>query len=252
MTTMINNSVRQELAPTGKMRTLINLGNPILAKWDAAKGQPYGVSVDLANVLAARLGVDLEFIVMDAAGKCVEALTHERADVGFFAIDPIRGAGIHFTSPYVLIEGAYLVPRESAITVIADVDAEGNRVAVGQGSAYDLFLTREVKRATLVRVATSPAVVDEFINQRLEVAAGVRQQLEADAQRIPGLRMLKGRFMVIRQAMGVPKNRSPQTHRYLDEFIEDLKVGGFVEDALRRHEISGAAVAPPENAVDDE
>jgi polar amino acid transport system substrate-binding protein len=240
----IYSSIRAAFTPTGKLRASINLGNPILANQDASTGRPFGVSVDLAHEFASRLGVELELVLFDAAGKSVEALIGERADIGFFAVDPVRGAGIAFTAPYVLIEGFYLVRRESVIRTNAQVDTEINRVAVGQGSAYDLYLTRELKHARIVRAPTSPAVVAAFIEQGLEVAAGVRQQLEADAAKTPGLRLLDERFMVIQQAMGVPKCRGDAAANTLRSFVEEMKTSGFVADALARHGIAGATVAP--------
>ncbi|GLC94468.1 ABC transporter substrate-binding protein [Cupriavidus sp. TA19] len=232
-----------ELAPKGVLRASINVGNPILANL-GADGQPFGVSIDLAREFARRLGLALELIVFDAAGKSVEAVTNEQADFGFFAIDPLRGAGIAFTAPYVLIEGSYLVREHSAIQANDEVDQPGRRVTVGKGSAYDLFLTRELRHAEIVRAATSPTVVDVFIEQGLDVAAGVRQQLEADAERVRGLRLLPGRFMVIAQAMGLPKARSHAAVAVLARFVEDMKASGFVASSLRRHGIQGASVAP--------
>jgi polar amino acid transport system substrate-binding protein len=232
-----------EFAPTGVLRASINLGNPILAN-AGADGQPFGVSIDLARGFAKLLGLPLELVVFDAAGKSVDAVTHEQADFGFFAVDPVRGAGIHFTAPYVLIEGSYMVPEASAINSNDQVDNAGVRVVVGKGSAYDLYLTRELKHATIVRAPTSPTVVDTFLAQGCEVAAGVKQQLEADALRVPGTRLLPGRFMVIQQAMGLPKSRSPEAVAVLRAYVEDMKQSGFVADALKRHNIQGASVAP--------
>jgi polar amino acid transport system substrate-binding protein len=235
-------------APTGSLRASINLGNPILAG-RGADGQPAGVSIDLARELAAQLGVPLELVVFDAAGKSVQAVTQEQADIGFFAIDPLRGEGIAFTPAYVLIEGSYMVHHDSPIAHNAEVDLPPNRVAVGQGSAYDLFLTRELQHAVIVRAPTSPVVVDVFLSQQLEVAAGVRQQLEADAARLPGLRVLPGRFMVIQQAMGLPKTRGPAAAALLSRFVEDMKASGFVAQALARHGVAGASVAPAAQGV---
>jgi polar amino acid transport system substrate-binding protein len=233
------------LAPTGSLRAAINLGNPILAGREAQTGAPIGVSVDLAREFARRLGVGVELMVFDAAGKSVEAVATEQADIGFFAVDPLRGAGITFSAPYVLIEGCYLVADGSPIRANEDVDRAGRVVVVGQGSAYDLYLSRELKQASIVRAPTSPAVVDTFIAQRADVAAGVKQQLEADAARIGGLRLLAGRFMVIQQAMGTPKGRGAAVSGCLAQFVEEMKAGGFVAAALARHGIQGASVAPP-------
>lgn len=241
---MTSPDILHAFAPTGSLRASINLGNPILAHRDPTSGEVGGVSVDLARAFAEHLGVLLSLVVFDAAGKSVDAVTAEKADIGFFAIDPLRGQGIRFTAPYVLIEGAYLVREGSTLRTNDEVDRAGTRVVVGKGSAYDLHLSRELKAATIERAPTSPAVVDTFVAQAADVAAGVRQQLEADAARIPGLRLLPGRFMVIQQAMGTPTSRGEAAASLLSAFVEQCKSSGFVADALRRHGISGASVAP--------
>ena len=233
-----------ELAPAGTLRAAINFGNPILAVKDAVTGEPHGVSVDLAREPGRRLGVPVELITFNAAGKVVEAVKAAQVDIAFVAIDSVRGADMLQTTPYVIIEGAYLVKNDSPIKSNAEVDRTGNRIAIGDGSVYDLYLTREVKAATLVRAPTSPAVVDFFLAQGLEVAAGVKQQLRFDAKRLHGLRLLDGRFMVIQQAMGLPKGREAGA-RYLTAFVEEMKASGFVAAALARHGIEGAAIAPP-------
>ena len=235
-------------APTGRLRASINLGNPLLANRNPATGQPFGVSVDLAHRLAQRLGVGIELVVFDTAGQSVEAVRNGAADVGFFAIDPLRGEGIAFTAPYVLIEGSYLVRNDSPLQSNDQVDRSGTRVTVGKGSAYDLFLSRELRHAEVVRAASSQAVVDEFVRQGLDVAAGVRQQLEQDQKRHPGLRLLPGRFMVIQQAMGLPKERGADAANYLHRFVEDMKSSGFVATSLNQHHIQGASVAPAATA----
>ncbi len=239
----MSTSLIQAFAPTGRLRASINLGNPILASRDPVNGKVGGVSVDIALALAERLHLDLELIVFDAAGKSVEAVTAEQADFGFFAIDPVRGQGIHFTAPYLLIEGSYLVREESPMRSNEEVDRQGIRVSVGKDSAYDLFLTRELSQAKIVRAPTSPTVVDFFVEQSLDVAAGVKQQLEADCARLSGLRLLPGRFMLIQQAMGLPKSRGDEAAAWLADFVEDMKSSGFVIDALQRHKIRGASVA---------
>ncbi|WP_420992404.1 ABC transporter substrate-binding protein [Cupriavidus sp. 30B13] len=235
-----------ELGSTGKLRAAINLGNPILAG-RAPGGDLQGVSVDLAREAARRLGLPLELVPFPSAGNVVDAVKARQVDLAFVAIDPVRAADIEYTAPYVIIEGAYLVRNDSALQRNDEVDRAGTRVVVGRGSAYDLFLTRALKAATLVRAPTSPAVTDMFLAERLDVAAGVRQQLEADARRVGGVRLLPGRFMVIEQAMGVPKGRGA-ARAWLSGFIEDMKAAGFVGDALRRHGIQGAGVAPPAGA----
>jgi ABC-type amino acid transport substrate-binding protein len=236
--------LRHAFAPTGTLRASINLGNPILARRDAGAAEPHGVSIDLARALGDRLGVPVDLVVFDTANQSVEAVRGGQADVGFFAIDPLRGEGISFSAPYVLIEGSYMVPEASPIRANEEVDRPGVRVTVGKGSAYDLFLSRELRSAEIVRAPSSPAVVEVFVEQKLEVAAGVKQQLQADLARHPGHRLLPGRFMVIQQAMGLPLVRGPQAAQALNAFVQEMKAGGFVAEALRRHGIQGASVAP--------
>jgi polar amino acid transport system substrate-binding protein len=231
-----------QLAPNGTLRAAINFGNAILAHRDAA-GQPAGVSVDLARELARWLGVPVEFVTYDSAGKVVDRLKDGAWDVAFLAIDPARAVDIDYTAPYVVIEGAYLVREDSRLAANDQVDRPGARVVVAKGSAYDLFLSRELQQATLVRVPTSQEVVDQFVAQSLDVAAGVKQQLESDARRIPGLRLLPGRFMAINQAMGMPRGRGAALP-WLRDFVEERKGSGFVSQSLARHRIEGVSLAP--------
>jgi polar amino acid transport system substrate-binding protein len=233
-----------ELAPTGKLRAAINFGNPILATRDPATGEARGASVDLARELGRCLGVPVELVLYASAGKVVEGLQSSAWDVAFVAIDPARGREMLQTNPYLIIEGAYLVAADSPIRSNDEVDRPGVRIAVGKGSAYDLFLSRALKQAQIVYAPTSPAVTDVFVAQKLDVAAGVRQQLEADAKRLPGLRVLDGRFMVIQQAMATLPGREAGL-AYLNSFVEEMKSSGFVAQALAQHRIEGAQVAPP-------
>jgi len=229
-----------DLAPGGKLRAAINYGNPVLATKDAG-GAPQGVSVDLARELGRRLNVPVELVTYDAAGRVFEALTADAWDVAFLADDPARAVDIAFSPPYIEVEGAYLVRDGSPIRDNAEVDRAGTRVVVGRGSAYDLYLTRALEAAALVRAPTSPAVVDTMLADKADVAAGVRQQLEADAKRVGGVRVLDGRFMVIRQAMGTPRAREAGA-RYVAAFVEEMKAGGFVRRAIDRHRVDGVIV----------
>ncbi len=233
----------KQFAPTGVLRASINTGNAVLAK-ALGPGQASGVSVDLATRLAQTLGVPLELVVFDKAAKSVEAVETGIADIGFFAIDPNRAEHIAFTHPYVLIEGAYVVRNNSPIRANDDVDANGIRVIVGKGSAYDLHLSRSLNKAEIIRTETSQAVVQTFLDTGVEVAAGVKQQLIADIKDKPDLRMLDGRFMVIRQAMGMHKSRGFKAIAFLRKFVEQAKAQGLVAQALEHHKISGAGIAP--------
>lgn len=234
---------RTELAPSGTLRAAINYGNPLLATRDA-QGEPRGVSVDLARELGRRLGVPVELVIYTAAGKVVEGIKGGAWDVAFYAIDPVRAADTDFSAAYLVIEGAYLVPVDSPIRRNEDVDRAGVRVAAAKGSAYDLYLTRTLQRARLVHAPNSQAVTDLMLAQKLDVAAGVKQQMQADAARLPGMRLLDGRFMEIRQAMAVPKGRAAGA-AYVAEFVEQMKAGGFIAEALRRHGVEGVTLAGP-------
>ncbi|MGE0752611.1 MAG: ABC transporter substrate-binding protein [Variibacter sp.] len=236
--TAISPDVLKELAPTGKIRAAINLGNPVLAQGTAQA--PSGTTVDLARELARRAGVPLELVPFDAAGKVFEALKAGAWDVAFLAIEPVRAAEIAFTSPYVLIEGVYLVPQDSPLKTPADVDREGIRIGVSKGAAYTLFLTRTLKAAKLVIAEDG---VTAFRDQKLDAAAGVRQPIAAYARAHPEVRVIPERFMEIRQAMGTPQGRNAAA-AYLQSFIEEMKASGFVADALKRSGQGEATVAP--------
>ncbi|TSE23555.1 lysine-arginine-ornithine-binding periplasmic protein [Tepidimonas sediminis] len=235
--------VMHELAPTGTLRATINLGNALLAR-RGADGSPAGVSVDLAQALAQRLGVPLALVVVETAAAAVAAVREGRADVGFFAIDPLRSEGLAFTAPYLLIEGSYLVRADSPLRHNDEVDRPGTRVVVGHGSAYDLFLSRTLRHATIERAPSTPEVVPQFLASGADVAAGIRQALQADAERRGGLRLLPGRFMVIEQAMGCRAAYGEAAHAALAAFVEEAKRSGQVAALLARHGVTGASVAP--------
>ena len=235
--------VRHALAPSGTLRAAINFGNAVLAQKDAATQEARGASVDIARELASRLGVPLALVTFDAAGKVFEALQGGAWDVAFLAIDPKRAAEIDFTAPYVIIEGSYMVRTDSPLRTIEDVDRPGVRIAVGNGSAYELYLARTIRHAELVRAATGAESIEQFFRDGLEVAAGVKSPLVRYAQTHEGLRVMDGRFMAIEQALGTPKGRVAGAS-YLRGFVEDLKASGFVAGALARSGQHDAKVAP--------
>jgi polar amino acid transport system substrate-binding protein len=236
--------VLRDLAPTGALRAAINFGNAVLAQRGPG-GEPKGITPDLAGELGQRLGVPVELVPFDAAGKVFEAAKAGVWDIGFIAIEPARAAELEFSAPYVIIEGTYMVPAHSPLKEIADVDKPGIRIAVGRGSAYDLYLTRTIKHATIVRAATGGghAMIELFVKDGLEVVAGVRQQLEAYAHGRTDVRIMAGRFQEIQQAMATPKGRLAGA-AYLRAFVEDVKASGFVAEAIKRAGQT-ATVAPP-------
>ncbi len=230
----------------GTLRAAINYNNPLLARFDAATGELGGLAVDLSRELAGRVGVRLELIPYDAAGKITASAANDVWDVAFLAIDPIRGQNIDFTAAYIELEGAYMVPTASSLHRIEDVDHEGVQIAVTAGSAYDLFLSRELKHAQIVRAMDTPKSMELMLEQKLDAVAAVRTALLAETRRVPGLRVLNGHFMTIPQAAGVPKGR-PVAARYVSAFIEEMKASGFVAGALKKygHGPDDAIVAPP-------
>jgi polar amino acid transport system substrate-binding protein len=233
-------SIVNSLAPTGTLRASINLGNPVLAQGTASA--PAGVTVALSQAVADRLGVPVSLVCFDAARDSFDALRSGRADIGFLAIEPARAAEVWFTAPYVLIEGVFAVPQESSIRDAPGLDRAGIRIGVKEGSAYDLFLTRTLQHAELVRGRDS---VEVFRAEQLEAVAGIRQPLSRVVAEDPSLRLIEPAFMQIRQAVATTPDRAPAAQDFLHDVVEELKADGFIAAALRE---SGqdATVAGPE------
>ncbi|MFJ8157095.1 transporter substrate-binding domain-containing protein [Streptomyces sp. NPDC094468] len=238
---IVSANVVEDLASTGVLRASINLGNPVLAQGTPA--EPAGVTVDIAREIGRRLGVPVELVCFDAARKSFEAMASHRADLCFLAVEPAREAEVAFTAPYVVIEGVYAVPLESEGLSAADIDRPGVRIGVKEGSAYDLYLSRTLRHATVVRGAEG---VEVFQARGLEAAAGIRQPMTAFvAAHADQVRLIEDRFMEIRQAVGAPRTCADETVHFLHAVLEDLKAEGFVADALRRSHQSPTLVAPP-------
>lgn len=240
---MIPSSLRSTLAPNGTLRAGINYGNPVLAKRDPASGELTGVAVELARELARRAGLPIELVPFGSAGKLFEGVKTGAWDAAFLAIDPARAAEIDFTPPYIEIEGTYLVPAGSTISTILDVDRAGVRVAVSASSAYDLFLSRNLKHAELVRASDPNSAFTLILAGEADVVAGVRQHLSSHAGKLPGARVLDDRFMAIEQALGIPKGRG-EGAQYLRQFIEDAKASGLVLRALEKAGVEGVSISP--------
>jgi polar amino acid transport system substrate-binding protein len=240
---IITADVLRDLAPTGVLRAAINFGNSVLAQRDEATGEPRGVSIDLARELGRQLGVPVELVTFDAAGKVFEALKSGAWDIAFLAVDPARSTEIIFTAPYVIIEGTYMVRADSPLRRAAEVDRAGVRVAAGAGSAYELFLSRTLKSAQLVRRPTGAEAFEAFMSEGLEAMGSVRQVLLQLAKKHSGLRVMDDSFMTIKQAMGTPRPREAGA-RYLSSFIEEQKANGFAAAALQRSGQNDSTVAP--------
>src|SRR5437763_6800551 len=236
----VSTDVLKDLAPTGTLRASINLGNIVLAQGTPDK--PAGVTPELARELAKRLGVPCALTCFDGAGKAFDAMKAGEVDIVFLAIEPVRAAEIEFTAPYVIIEGCYVVPKESARKSPADVDKAGIRIGVNKNSAYDLFLTRSLKHAALMRSQDGAA---DFLTNKYEAAGGVKQALQAFIAQNPGVRLIDERFMEIRQAMGCAKGKTAGA-KYLRCFIEEMKASGFVANELKKSGQHDATVASAE------
>jgi polar amino acid transport system substrate-binding protein len=233
-------AIAKDLAPNGTLRASINLGNPVLAQ--GTPGAPTGITVDLAREIGARLRLPVELICFDAARKSYEAMAQRRADICFLAVEPAREAEVAFTAPYVVIDGVYAVPCDADLATVADVDRPGVRIGVKRGSAYDLFLSRTLRHASVVRGEEG---VEVFRAEGLEAAAGIRRPMTEFVAAHPELRLIEERFMQIRQAVGTSTTRRPETVRFLHDLVEELKTNGFVAAALRRAHQSPTLVAPP-------
>ncbi len=234
-----------QLAPLGRLRAAINVGNIVLAQ----KGGPQGAkgpAVDIANEVGKRLGVPVELLIYDSAGMVVSGLDKDHWDIAFMAIDPVRAAQVGFTAPYVIIEGTYMVRNDAPYHAVSELDQPGRKIATGQGSAYDLYLTRMLKNAALVRSPTSESAIVQFQAENLDAAGGVRQALVQAASAKSGYRVLPDSFQRIEQAVAIPKGREAGL-AYVAAVVEAVKASGFVRASLDRAGQADAMVAPPAN-----
>jgi polar amino acid transport system substrate-binding protein len=244
-TPSISAEAKSQLAPTGKLRVGINHSNFLLVNPGSPMGAPKGIAPDLALELGRRVGLPVEFVSFDAAGKTADAIRDAKVvDAGFIASEAERASVIDFSSAYLELPATYLVPPGSPITSIDQVDREGVRVALSGRSAYDLYLSRTLKKAQIVRAEGIPASFRLFVDQKLEVLAGLKPGLLADAPKLPGSRLLEGQFTAVQQSIGVPKGR-PAAAKYLREFVEDAKRSGLVRQLVEKHNVKGVNVAPP-------
>jgi polar amino acid transport system substrate-binding protein len=239
---MLSPAVRAELAPSGKLRAGINFGNSLLANRDS-EGNPHGIALELARELALRAELPMEMVSYEAAGKMADGVKTGAWDVAFLAVDPARSEQIAFTAPYLEVDTTYLVPVGSPLRSVADVDREETRISISDKSAYDLVLTRTIRRAQLVRAPGPTASVELFFLSNLDALAGLRPLLLELAEQTPGYRVLDGSFTTVRQAAGVPKQRTHAAD-YVRQFIEDIKTSGLVAEIIKKSGVRGVSVAP--------
>jgi len=244
MANEISPPVRSELAPTGKLLVGLNHGNFLLVTPGSSATDPRGVASDLARELGRRLGVPVEFSKFETAGGLGDAARTGVWDVAFLGAEPQRAAEIAFTAAYLEIPATYLVPAGSSIRSVAEVDREGVRIAVAEKSAYELWLSRNIKHAKLVLTKGIDGSLDAFVKDKLEVLSGLRPRLLTDVQKLPGARLLDGQFTAVQQAIGTAKARATGAN-YLRGFVEEVKAAGFVAEAILRNNVQGVSVAPP-------
>ena len=241
---MTNENLRSEIAPTGVLRAGINMANFLLVTGRRDDGAPQGVAPDMASAVAERLGVDVVYVPYETPGQLADDATKGVWDVGLIGAEPARAEHIAFTAAYVEIEATYLVPADSPIQAIDDVDRPGVRIAVAARSAYDLYLTRNIQHAELLRVAGLNASYDLFVNDKLDALAGLRPRLMSDVEKLPGARLLDGQFTAVQQAIGTPRERGAAA-AFLRDFVEEAKASGLVGQFIKRHRVRGLSVAPP-------
>lgn len=244
MNPQITPAARSELAPGGKLRVGINHSNFLLVNAGSPHGAPKGIAPDLALELGKRVGVPVEFVSFDGAGKTADAIRDALVDAGFIASEAERANVIEFSTAYLELPATYLVPAGSPLRSLSDVDRPGVRIAVSGRSAYDLYLTRTLKNAQLLRAEGIPASFKLFVDQKLDALAGLKPGLMSEAQKLPGSRMLEGQFTAVQQSIGVPKGRDAAA-KYLREFVEDAKRSGLVGQLVEKHGVKGVNVAPP-------
>jgi polar amino acid transport system substrate-binding protein len=237
----MNEEAKLELAPAGVLRAAINFGNPVLARREP-DGGPGGITADIARELARALDASVAFVGYEQAGDVFAGLDVDAWDVCFLAIEPVRAARIAFTAPYITIDGVYLVPAGSSLRQAAAVDREGTKIGVIVGSAYDLFLTRGLQHASLVRLPGPDEVRQALLEKKVDLIAGVKPALEADARRVAGSRLLPEPFMSIRQAMGTPREHAAGA-AYIATFIEDAKRSGLLAELFARNRVEGGSLA---------
>src|SRR6266404_4264279 len=233
-----------DLAPTGVLRAGINLSNFLLVTGRSPAGDPAGVAPDVAAEIARRLNVPVKYLPFKSPGELADAAVGGAWDIGLIGAEPQRAETIAFTAAYTEIEATYLVRAGSPLKTIAEVDAAGVRIAVTGRAAYGLWLDRNIKHATLVRSETLDSAYEQFVRDGLEVLAGLRSRLISDLTKLPGARILDGRFTAVQQAIGTPKKNTAGA-AFLRDFVEEAKASGLIARLIERHKVSGLSVAPP-------
>jgi polar amino acid transport system substrate-binding protein len=244
MSPKVASLVISQLAPHGVLRAGINMSNFLLVTGRSASGDPEGVSPSMARAIADRLGVPVKYVSFPRPGELADQAGNDVWDIGLIGAEPARAEKIAFTAAYAEIEATYLVPAGSRLTTIEDVDKPGIRIAVTARSAYDLWLERNIKQATLIRSDTLDAAFDQFVSEKLDALAGLRPRLLTDVTKLPGAKILDGQFTAVQQAVGTAK-ANEEAAAFLHDFVEEAKASGLVASFIAQHKVTGLSVAPP-------
>ena len=240
----MDEQVVKELAPTGKLRAGINMSNFLLVTGKAENGDPQGVSPEMAAEVARRLGVSLQLVPFPSPGQLADAVDDDVWDIGNIGAEPQRAEKIAFTAAYCEIEATYLVPAGSPIQSIDDVDKPGVKISVTGRSAYGLWLENNIRQAELVRTDTLDSSFEKFVEDKLDVLAGLKPRLLTDVEKLPGARILDGKFSAVQQAIGTPRKNAAAA-KWLADFVEEAKASGLVQRFIEKHNVKGLSVAPP-------
>jgi polar amino acid transport system substrate-binding protein len=240
----MSDEIVSELAPTGVLRAGINMGNFLLVTGRSPSGEPQGVAPDMAREIAARLNVPVEYVPFAQPGDLADAAETGAWDIGLIGAEPQRAQKIAFTPAYAEIEATYLVPAGSPLRTVAEVDRKGVRIAVKARAAYDLWLERNIEHATLVRSESLDDAFERFVHEELDALAGLKPRLLSDVEKLPGARILDGRFTAVQQAVGTARKNTAGA-AFLRGFVEEAKATGLVARLIERHNVRGLSVAAP-------
>jgi polar amino acid transport system substrate-binding protein len=240
----MSQQAKAELAPSGVLRAGLNLSNFLLISDKTAAGEPAGVAPDMAAEIARRLGVAVQYVTYKTPGELADAAETGAWDIGLIGAEPQRAEKIAFSPAYVEIEATYLVPAGSPIQSLADVDKAGVRISVTGRSAYGLWLDRHIRNATLVKTGTLDSAYELFVSDKLEALAGLKPRLLSDVEKLPGARILDGKFTAVQQAIGTARKNTAAA-AFLRDFVAETKASGFVQSLIDRHKVRGLSVAPP-------
>lgn len=235
--------IKTQLASHGVLRAAINMSNFLLVTGRSASGDPEGVSPSMARTIADRLGVPITYVPYPKPGELADDAGKDIWDIGLIGAEPARAEKIAFTAAYAEIEATYLVPPGSPLSSIAEVDKAGVRIAVTARSAYDLWLERNIKHATLVRSSSLDSAMEQFVTEKFEALAGLRPRLLTDVEKMPGATILDGQFTAVQQAVGTAKANAAAAD-WLHGVVEEAKSSGLVARFIEQHKVKGLSVAP--------